>query len=253
LQLYNKGKIMINLHEIDFFRRAGYLRFDHLYSEDEVVQLRELIRSQCDEESEPCLKDELGRVYRLNNIFDRGEVFRKAFVKVELLDILEALAGPNIEFIKNRYNHATVNTSNDTQYRLHRDILQWSRGIVSIIIYLDDATVDSGATHIIPTSQYLPYVGTPNNGGTWMDEHHVFAALLKQSVQVEVKRGGVLIFDSLAFHSVGQNKGGGTRMSMAGGYTSVDELYPIHDNVQREVVRGERLYRGSIKDFGEQK
>lgn len=244
---------MISLHEIDFFRRAGYLKFDAMYSDEEVECLRGAITDQCEQGIEPCLIDSLNRVYRLNSIFDRNTIFRNALTKKELLDILESLVGPNIEFLKNRHNHATINRSQDTHYRLHRDILQWSRGLVSVIVYLDDASVDSGATHIIPTSQYLPYVGTPNNGGTWMDEHHIFATLLKQSVQVEVQKGGVLIFDSLAFHSVGQNKGVDTRMSMVAGFTSVDELYPIADNSLREIVRGERLYRGSIKSFGEQK
>ncbi len=237
---------MVTLYEIDFFRRAGYLKYDAVFSEEEILLLRRAVSEHCEQAIEPCLKDDLGRVYRLNQVFDRGQVFRDAFIKPKILDILESLIGPNIEFVKNRHNHATLNTIRDTKFRLHRDVLQWSRGIVSIIIYLDDASVDSGATYIIPTSQYLPYVGTPNNGGTWMDEHHVFSSLLNQAVQVEVSRGGILIFDSLAFHSVGRNKGVDTRMSIAGGYTSTDELVPLEDNTLREIVRGERLYRGSI-------
>jgi ectoine hydroxylase-related dioxygenase (phytanoyl-CoA dioxygenase family) len=61
-----------------------------------------------------------------------------------------------------------------------------------------------------------------------------------------VSKGGILIFDSLAFHSVGKNKSSDTRMSIAGGYTSTDELVPLEDDTLREIVRGERLYRGSI-------
>ncbi len=237
---------MVTLYEIDFFRRAGYLKYDAIFTEAEVGCLRSAILDQCQRVVEPCLKDDLNRVYRLNQLFSRGQVFREALTKPSMLDILESLIGPNIEFIKNRHNHATANTARDTKFRLHRDVLQWSRGIVSVIIYLDDASVDSGATYIIPTSQYLPYVGTPNNGGTWMDEHHVFASLINQAVQVEVSKGGILIFDSLAFHSVGKNKSVETRMSIAGGYASTDELVPLEDNALREIVRGERLYRGSI-------
>ena len=237
---------MITLYEIDFFRRAGYLKYDAVFSEEEVLLLRRAVLGHCEQAIEPCLKDDLGRVYRLNHVFDREQVFRDALTKPEILDILESLIGPNIEFVKNGHNHATLNTIRDTKFRLHRDVLQWSRGIVSVIIYLDDANVDAGATYIIPTSQYLPYVGTSNNGGTWMDEHHVFSSLLNQAVQVEVSRGGILIFDSLSFHSVGRNKGVDTRMSIAGGYASTDELVPLEDNTLREIVRGERLYRGSI-------
>ena len=60
-----------------------------------------------------------------------------------------------------------------------------------------------------------------------------------------MKIGGILVFDSLAFHSVGINVTNKTRRSIAIGYTSVDELLPVQDNTYREVVLGERLYRGS--------
>lgn len=238
---------MISLYEVDFFRRSGYLKYEGVFSREEVQLLKDLVLNHCQRKIVPCLEDDLGRVYRLNQLFDREKLFRKALTNKAILDILEPLIGPNIEFVKNRHNHATVNTARDTKFRLHRDVLQWSRNIVSVIVYLDDATVDSGATYIIPCSQYLPFVGTPNNGGTWMDEHHVFAALLQQAVQIEVASGGILVFDSLAFHSVGPNKGLGTRVSIAAGYTSVDELVTIEDNTLREVVRGERLYRGTIQ------
>ena len=78
-----------------------------------------------------------------------------------------------------------------------------------------------------------------------MDGHHMFASLLDQVISIPVKMGGVLVFDSLAFHSVGTNVTDKPRRSIAAGYTSADELLPVDDNTYRELVLGERLYRGS--------
>jgi hypothetical protein len=141
----------------------------------------------------PFFEDDAGRIYRLNNLFDRSEAFKRVFKMPKLLEVLQSLLGPNIEFVKNRH----------------------------------------------------PFVGIPNNGGTWMDGHHVFASLIDQSIPIPIKTGGILVFDSLAFHSVGTNVTDKTRRSIAIGYTSVDELLPVQDNTYQEVVSGERLYRGS--------
>jgi ectoine hydroxylase-related dioxygenase (phytanoyl-CoA dioxygenase family) len=236
---------MLTFHQIDLFRRIGYLRFENFFDGETTAALRNEMSHHIQERIQPFFADASGRIYRLNNLFDRSDVFKSVFKATKLLELLTVLLGPNIEFVKNRHNHATMNTKADTGFRLHRDNLQWTRNMVSIIIYLDDATIESGATHIIPGSQFLPFVGTPNNGGTWMDGHHVFASLIDQSVAIPVKAGGMLIFDSLAFHSVGTNTTDEPRRSIVAGYTSADELLPVDDNHYRELVIGERLYRGS--------
>jgi ectoine hydroxylase-related dioxygenase (phytanoyl-CoA dioxygenase family) len=156
---------MLDFHKIDMFRRVGYLRFETFFDEGTIEALKEETDRHIAQRIRPFFEDSSGRIYRLNNIFNRSEVFESILKKPKLLGLLAGLLGPNIEYVKNRHNHVTLNTKADTNFRLHRDNLQWSRNMVSIIIYLDDATVESGATHIIPGSQFLPFVGTPNNGG----------------------------------------------------------------------------------------
>jgi ectoine hydroxylase-related dioxygenase (phytanoyl-CoA dioxygenase family) len=236
--------MFLDHNQISHFQRVGFLRVEQVFDQTYVDFLKEKINWHIHNRIHPFVEDG-GRIFRLNNLFDRDPCFKDCLTDQKLLNILSSLLGPNIEFVKNRHNHATVNSSQDTKERLHRDILQWSRNIVSLIIYLDDSTEASGATKIIPGSQYLPYVGTPNNGGTWMDEHHVFASLIDQAVSIPVKSGGVLVFNSLAFHTVGKNITNETRRSIAAGYTSVDELLTVENITQREIVLGERLYRGS--------
>lgn len=77
-----------------------------------------------------------------------------------------------------------------------------------------------------------------------MDEHHVYADLEGQAVPIPMKKGEILLFDSLAFHTVGKNTTDFERMSVCMGFHSVDELNnenPAH----LYLARGERIYKGN--------
>lgn len=231
--------------QIRFFRDMGYLRLPTKIPLELVAEMRAVITRQADAKVAPLRTDANGQVVRLDQIFTRDSTFTMVFSSSIILDPLESLLGPNIELVLNRHNHATFNTRESTKFRLHRDVLQWSRTLVTAILYLDDATVETGCTHIIQGSHYLPFIGIPNNGGTWMDEHDVYNDLLKQALPVPMDSGGVLIFDSLVFHSVGENHSDHTRMSVCMGYHSADELSNVKDDPKRILVRGTRIYKGN--------
>jgi len=197
------------------------------------------------EQIKPFRFDETGNLHRLDAIYQRHSTFKQILEHPELLNCLESLLGPNIELVLNRHNHATLNYRGASPTRLHRDVLQWSRDVITAAFFLEDSTVENGCTWLIPTSQYLPFVGTPNNGGTWMDEHSVFASLIEQSLPCPMSKGSVLLFDSLAFHTVGVNKTEQTRMSITAAYHSVDELDERVDSENKIIIRGTRLYRGN--------
>lgn len=130
---------------------------------------------------------------------------------------------------------------------MHRDILQPSRGLITAAVYLQDSTVDNGATRIVPGSHNLPYVGVPqaDGGGTWMAEHREYEGLEEQAVPVPMREGDVLLFNGTLFHGVGYNLSGETRMSITLGYRSVDELDAEPDTMREVLVSGEYTYRGN--------
>ncbi len=231
--------------QVRFFRHTGYLKLPEVVPRGEVGAMRAVIQRHANERIPPLRVDPQDRVTHLDGAFDRDAVFRRVFCSDAILDPLESLLGPNIELVLNRHNHATINAPGATPFRLHRDILQWTRAIVSVIVYLEETSVANGCTHLIPGSQYLPFVGTPNNGGTWMDEHGVYASLMGQAIPVPMDVGGVLFFDSLLFHTVGANLSDVTRMSVCMGFHSVDELAGNRDDPKRRLVRGERVYKGN--------
>ncbi|HEX2033385.1 MAG TPA: phytanoyl-CoA dioxygenase family protein, partial [Chloroflexota bacterium] len=71
------------------------------------------------------------------------------------------------------------------------------------------------------------------------------ARLHDQVVRAEMPEGGLLVIDSLLWHSVGPNRTGQTRISMTIGYHSVDDLAGVEDP-QRLLVRGRRPYAGNM-------
>jgi ectoine hydroxylase-related dioxygenase (phytanoyl-CoA dioxygenase family) len=231
--------------QIRFFRYSGYLKLGELIPPDLVQQMREVIEAHESAEVKPLKRNETGRVVRLDNVLTRDLIFTKVFTSEIILQPLQSLLGPNIELALNRHNHATFNRSGDNVPRLHRDVLQWSRAIVTAILYLDASTEETGCTYLIPGSQFLPFIGTPNNGGTWMDEHSIFSDLIHQAVPVPMPQGGVLLLDSLIFHAASHNQTPNTRLSVCCAYHSVDELSGVESDPKKLLVCGERLYRGN--------
>jgi len=181
---------------------------------------------------------------RISDLASRDPALLEEFSSPAIVDPLESLLGPNIDFIQNRHNHATVAVEPTYRSRLHRDILQWSRNIVSVIVYLDDCTETRAATRVIPGSHLVALVGTPNNGGTWMDEHDIYADLMAQCVPVPACAGDTLLLDGLVFHAGGLGSDKNPRRVITLAYTSVDELLQDGDLRSRVLVRGQRLYRG---------
>ncbi|TYB47859.1 phytanoyl-CoA dioxygenase family protein [Actinomadura chibensis] len=236
--------MMLTAEEVRHFRHNGYLVVRHAVPDALLKQTRELVQehwSPADELSE----DGQVKLYRM---YERDPGRMHALVAHRgIVEPLRDLLGPNIVYVLNRHNQATVNGPGESRPRLHRDVLQWSRGLVTVIVYLEDATVDNGCTRLVPGSQYLPFFGVPQpeGGGTWMDEHAELRDLADQAVPVPVPAGGILVFDSLVFHSVGLNRSTGTRMSVTAGYRSVDELDATPDATREILVTGELIYRGN--------
>lgn len=230
--------------QVTFFRRAGYLRSSIVASQREIVAMRDAISREIETAAEPLKRNRDGAVVGVRDLLRRDPLFLEFFSSPQLMGELSSLLGPNIELVLNRHNHATLNEEGQNEVRLHRDVLQWSRSVVTAILYLDAADLDNGCTRVLPTSHYLPFAGMPNNGGTWMDDHEMYATLSGQDIAVPMPLGGVLFLDSLVFHTVGLNTTARPRRSVAIAYHSVDELDPAAKD-HALLVWGDRLYRGA--------
>lgn len=227
--------------QIQLFRHNGFIKSPTRLSDERVSKLRETIWRNIHEEIEPVVRDRQGRAVRISNLWDRDEIFRETLTCPEVLEPLQSLLGPNIELIKNRHNHATLRLSDDGTDYLHRDVLQWSRTIVTVIFYLVETTVENGCTFVIPGTHLLP--GFPSNR-LETDEKVIQSGILDQTVPVPMPAGGMLAIDSTVIHGAGRNFTSEDRMSMTVGYHSVDELSNA-ENPKRVLVCGERIYMGN--------
>ena len=184
------------------FRQNGFLKLPLGLPQAVVTELKETIRRQIREEVEPVVRDRQGRTVRLSDIWGRGGIFRDALTCPEVLDLLKSLLGPNIEMLTNRHNHATLRLADDGGVYMHRDILQWTRSIVTILFYLEETTVANGCTMIVPGTHLLPGMGTLS---LEQDETARQSGILEQALPVPMPAGGLLAIDSLVIHGPGQN------------------------------------------------
>jgi ectoine hydroxylase-related dioxygenase (phytanoyl-CoA dioxygenase family) len=231
------------------FRRAGFARAVDSVDVNLVTQMREIILRDLQEKREPFRTDMGGNPVRLDALSRRSPIFLQVLRNSAVSNLLRTLLGPNIVLLRNRHNHATLNRQGDIPFRLHRDILQWSRGIITLIIYLEEATAERGCTHVVPGSHLERFAGIPpdGGGGNWADDHVEYQHLLAQAVPVPMESGGVLAIDSLTFHSVGINVTDSSRMSVTFALRSVDELEQESD--RHDLLLGQWIYKGNDLDY----
>ena len=234
--------MVLTPQEVQLFRHNGFVKLPTRLNDDLVEALKAAALKDIGEEVEPVARNKEGRVTRISDLWGRGGIFQETIVCDEILNPLESLLGPNIEFVRNRHNHVYLRDRASTaSLELHRDVRHWSRTIVTVLVYLEDTNLENGCTHVVPGSHILPdFVNLNDN-----DPLHQIA--LGQVIPVPMTAGGLLAIDSMIIHSAGKNRTDGTRMSMTLGYHTLDEL--SLDNPKRVLVRGERVYKGNDTKF----
>ena len=96
-------------------------------------------------------------------------------------------------------------------------------------------------------SSDIPYAGPQSGGGggNWADEHDEYRSLIEQELPILMPKGGVLLMNSLAFHSVGVNLGPGTRKSVLFACHSSDNTILSGDSESTILLAGERQFKGN--------
>jgi phytanoyl-CoA hydroxylase len=241
----NGVHMCLTSQQIRFFRDTGYLKLPGALADQDVSEMVHVITSHVQNRVEPYRTSSTGDIVKLDALVSRDPVFLRVIHTPLISGALHSLLGQNVELKLNRHNHATINAPGYNIYRLHRDVLQWTRSLLTVLIYLEDASVDNGCTHVVPTTHCLPCAGVPDNGVTCMDEHDIYADLLDQAIPIPMRAGGVLFLDCSVFHSVGVNTARSTRQSVCLAFHSVDELSGKSDSEKSQLVFGERIYMGN--------
>jgi phytanoyl-CoA hydroxylase len=237
----------LTVEQHHFFRHNGFIKLPERIPSQIIAELKNTILSHIEDRVEPITVDQHNRPIRISRIWERGGIFQSVITHPCVLNPLETLLGPNIEYLLNRHNHATLRLKDDhysaMSTGIHRDVDQWTRTIVTVLFYLEDTNLDNGCTYVVPGTHLAQ--GRPYGSPTIDDDPALRASgILDQRVPVPMPAGGLLAIDSMLFHAAGQNKTDGSRISMTAGYHSVDDFAGVSDP-KRVLVCGEKTYQGN--------
>jgi ectoine hydroxylase-related dioxygenase (phytanoyl-CoA dioxygenase family) len=224
-----------------FFHTVGYLRIPALAEPEECGQLRDIAYRIAEESNQGHVASRPERT-RIDDVVTMDSAYLAFASSDRLLSALAPIIGPNIELVENRHNHLSIYRTSATD-RLHRDVLQWSRSILTVLIYLSDCTDPAAATRVVPGSHLWPSTGQANNGGTWLDESPVYSGLSEQAVAVPTGAGDAILMHGQLYHAGAGASAVGERIVLTLAFRSVDELF--EEEPQRgRLVSGRRIYRG---------
>ena len=224
-----------------FFHTAGYLRVPGLLDPSQVERLREVASRTAANTDHPHVRSTSEKT-RVDQVVSFDPAFLAVASSDRVLDTLAPVLGANIELVENRHNHLSIYRGPGTD-RLHRDILQWSRSLLTVLVYLSDCTDLDSATAVVPGSHLWPCLGQHNNGGTWMEQVAPYASLCDQAVAVSTVAGDAVLMHGQLYHAGGGASRAGPRMVLTLAYRSVDEL-AIQPPARCRLVRGQRIHRG---------
>ncbi|MCZ6677907.1 MAG: phytanoyl-CoA dioxygenase family protein [Candidatus Poribacteria bacterium] len=237
--------------DVWLFRHNGFVHVKERLPEELVHRLSEVTDAHVREKIEPIIWEsseeygadgEDGRdvVRRLSKIIDRDSVYLEAATHPIALDALEAILGPNIELLTNKHNHIMVRPGGSAPVPWHRGEELYSRPLMTVLIYIDESTMENGCVRLVPGSHQIPLSSPRRPKGLPFREHSLFY----QSVPMPMPSGGVLIFNDALFHGADKNLASTPRRSMTLAFQGHDLHLVRKADPEKIIVRGERAYEG---------
>ena len=221
------------------FENTGFAIVPNLFSRDEAQRLKQ----ECIDILKAVKEDtghEAGHGVYVG-LAARSPVFQEAVGDGRLLDVLEKILAPNIEFLSDK----VVFKSEDTTFASpwHQDWHYWHGAHkFSIWVALDDATVDNGCLKLFPGSHKSAIVhdGDASDGHGFGNRLRPDAVDENLAVTAEIEAGGAVFFHDLTLHSSHPNISGEERWVWIPTYRDAkaeDNDYPWA--VAAKVVRGD--------------
>ncbi len=172
----------------------------------------------------------------------RSPIFQKAVGDERLLNILEAILSPDIEFLSDKVVFKSA--AMDFASPWHQDWHYWHGAHkVSIWVALDDATVENGCLKLFPGSHTSPIVhdGDASDGHGFGNRLRPDAVDENRAVTAELEAGSAVFFHDLTLHASHPNRSGAERWVWIPTYRDAnaeDNDYPWA--VAAEILRGEK-------------
>jgi len=158
----------------------------------------------------------------------RNEAFKAVALDPVVADSIRGLVGNDARVCVNRHNMMIVKAAHvGRQVDWHQDGFNWGNdGIVSLMVFLDDATTANGCLEIVPgVHKRGLFASAINNAGNGLDLNRPEnAALTRQAVPLAANAGDGLFFHSCTPHFSRANSSERSRRNLVFAYVSGSDM-----------------------------
>ena len=216
------------------FETQGYLIVPDLFSPAETARLKSEIQAVVRDVR--AAKQAAGADWRAFmrvgvyvGVAHRNAYYRRMVGDARILDVLEPLLGPDIEFLSDK----AVFKDHDADFGSpwHQDYPYWKGSHkISLWVALDDATAENGCLKLVPGShkQEVRHDGAMDDRGFGhrLDER---LAPEEQAVSAPLAAGGAIVFHDLTLHASHANASGDDRWVWIPTYRSLHHADPPYE------------------------
>lgn len=222
-----------------FYDERGYILHPNLVTQDELATLRAALDEVLEEArglTEANEKFSVTRgadgnyhVRRIFNPIKHHQAFYDMAFHPRILDAVEALIGPNIQFHHSKLNMKPP-TSPDARFEWHQDYPFYPHtnyDLLAVLIHLDEATRENGCLRVVPGShKHGPQMHVFARDGAFSSKLADQAVIGDESswFYAEAPAGGVEIHHCNMLHSSTANLGTRPRSVLIFNYRAADNV-----------------------------
>ena len=227
------------------FARDGFAIVPNLFRREEVKGLKEGIQEILDEvrqesSAETSRRAMLDATGVYVGLAARSALVRQVVRDERLLDILEAIIGPNVEFLSDKVVYKDTETHAASPW--HQDWPYWEgTHKISVWVALDDATPENGCLKLMPGSHLGSLIHDGDSSDGIGFGHRVRPETVDESAAVTapLEAGGAVFFHDLTMHASHPNTERSERWTWLPTYRDAQaEDPPYSFAVANAVVRG---------------
>ncbi len=244
--------------QVEHYHKQGYLVLEQFVPGDWLQQLNSVTEKFVDEsrtsdgsdprfDLEPDHAADNPRLRRLNSPVDRDPLYWKFAAESLLVDLAEAILGPNIKFHHSKLNFKCPRGGEEVRW--HQDIQFWPHtnyDLITIGVYLTDVIKGQGEMGFIPRSHagdlYDQYEGDVWRG--YIQDADLAKVNVDDAVFPIGKAGTVTVHNCRTIHGSYPNHSNHERPLLLQTYTAADAF--AYTDLVRNSRHGEQLIRGKV-------
>jgi phytanoyl-CoA hydroxylase len=212
------------------YHRDGFVVEDEVFSSDEIAALRQAVDNRALDHV-----DRVGsRTLHHLALTTEHQLFRDLACDERIHQRLSALIGPNI-VLQHSKLAAKPTRIGAGPFLWHQDFAYYphtNTDLLSVMVMLDDATLDNGCMEIVPGSHRLGLLDHADEDGFFSGgcQCKELWEAPGATVAITPRAGGISIHHTLTLHGSGPNRSGRPRRGLVFSYRAAD-AYQLADQV----------------------